>query len=326
MDEKQLSEKFYNFLENEKGFPKNSLLKQAPAYSINSRRTQVDLLLLDTRIGEYIGIVEFKVQVNPQIKKTVKNQIDLYQTALKTDSLPFYLVFPNDQEDFHILVYGDNEWVAISKDEFPEFETLSAKKKIEEKVYEKEREEEIKDEIDKKRELKKKTSLWTLTSLTAGILTAILSFYLTIDKQKNESIITEQYSTQIQKLQDQIDQLEKSRLNIPSLIDTLHVVDSSSTVLNLERRIEIIENGISTNPERTLSIKDIRSELDVIQEQIKSQEKLIALRNENLINRIDWLSSIVIGMIVALFSAAIGFVLTNYNSRKNTTANKTYKQ
>ena len=65
MEENKLTESFYKFLEEEKGFPRTSLLKQTPAYSISGRRVEVDLLLLDIRIGNYIGQVEFKSQINP---------------------------------------------------------------------------------------------------------------------------------------------------------------------------------------------------------------------------------------------------------------------
>ena len=42
---------------------------------------------------------------------------------------------------------------------------------------EKELEKEIVIELEKKKKSKEKFSLWTLTSLTVGILTAIISFY-----------------------------------------------------------------------------------------------------------------------------------------------------
>lgn len=323
MEENKLAESFYKFLEEEKGFPKASLLKQSPAYSINRRRVQIDLLLLDVRIGNYIGLVEFKSQINPQIKSNIKVQTDLYAKALKSEGIPIYLVYPIDEETFQILVFGEDDWISISKDEFPEFETLSAKKKIEEKIESKEIEEENLKNIERKRDYKKRTSLWTLTSLILGILTSILTFYISINK-KNEvskpTLVNAMILMRINSLETEINDLKKTNTT-SKVIDTLFIVDSTKTFTGINKRLKNIETGIIDNGEKTLALKNTNQQIELLKQELINQEKLIELRNENLSNRIEWLNAIVIGMVISLFGAAIGFVITNYNDRKNTNAN-----
>jgi hypothetical protein len=324
MEENKLAELFYTFLEEEKGFPKTSLLKQTPTYSVSGRRAQIDLLLLDVRIGNYIGLVEFKNQINPQIKNNVKAQTEIYAKAIKSEGIPTYLVYPIDGENFQILVYGEEDWISISKSEFPEFETLSAKKKIEEKIDEKEFEELNLENIKRKQDYKKRTSLWTLTSLILGISTAIITFYVSINEKNKKPDYILELTNKISQLELEILNQEKN-LNKVSVVDTLFVIDSTKTFLGINKRLENLENGIMNNSEKTLALKNTNQQIELLRQEIKSQEKLIELRNESLINRIEWLNAIVIGMVIALFGSAIGFVISNYNDKKNTTANNGYK-
>lgn len=322
MEENKLAESFYKFLEEEKGFPRTSLLKQTPTYSVSGRRVEIDLLLLDVRIGNYIGQVEFKSQINPQIKQNVKIQTELYAKVLKSEGIPTYLVYPIDEEKFQILVYGEDDWISISKDEFPEFETLSAKKKIEEKIESKQIEKKNLENIEIKRDYKKRTSLWTLTSLIIGFLTSILAFYISTSNRKEidkPTLVNATILIKIDSLETQINKLKKA--NNTTVIDTLFIVDSTKTFLGIDQRLKNLENGILDNAEKTLALKNNNQKIELLKQELINQEKLIELKNENLSNRIELLNAIVIGMVLSLFAAAIGFVISNYNERKNTNAN-----
>ena len=313
MTEQELSIKFCSFLENEKKYPSNSLLQQTSFWTENRQRIQIDLLLLDTRIGEYIGLIEFKDTINPDKKKRTKLQIEKYLEILKIKSLPYYLVFPLDEENFQILVIGDDDdWKSISLEEFPEFETLSAKKKIEDKESTKELEEIIEKEIEYKKKNKAQSSLWALTSIIVGILGAILSFYLSNNFNKSGSEILFS-NNEIIKLKEQINNIStKTAKN-----DTLFIKDSSFVATGFNRRLKVIENGLLNNPEKTLEIRDIYKQIEIVNQKIEYQNKLIELRNENLLTRIEWLNALVIGIILALFGSAIGYVITNFTERKN---------
>lgn len=321
MNEQELTNKFYEFLEKEKYYPSNSLLRQAPAYSFKGQRIQPDLLILDTRIGEYIGLIEFKKNINPNIKKSAKIKIESYLNLLKNESIPYYLVFPLDSDDFQILVIGDeNEWITITKKEFPEFETLSAKKKIEEKEIERELEKEIVVELENKKKSKEKLSLWTLISLIAGILTAIISFYTSssLNYLGNDNLNIEKARLEIEILKGKVLKLDSLNNNTFTYRDTIYIKDSSATFKNVEKRLSIIENGLLSNPKKTLEIENIYDEIDLIGQKIENQNEIITLKNENLKTKIDLLNALVLGMILALFGSVIGFVITNFTEKKTT--------
>nr|BFF40241.1 hypothetical protein BACY1_20460 [Tenacibaculum mesophilum] len=327
MENNKLAESFYKFLEEEKGFPKTSLLKQTPAYNINTRRVEVDLLLLDVRIGNYIGQVEFKNQINPQIKNSVKVQTDLYAKALKSEGIPTYLVYPIGEDTFQILVYGEEDWVSISKDEFPEFETLSAKKKIEEKIESKEIEEKNLENIERKRESSKRTSLLTLISLILGILTSILAFYISTNFKSGASkptLVSAMILMKIDSLESQINKLKRIK-NRNTVVDTLFIVDSTKTFMTINKRLKNIESGILDNPEKTLALRNTNQQIELLKQELINQEKIIELKNQNLSNRIEFLNAMVIGMVISLFAAAIGFVINNFYIRKNTNTNNGYQ-
>lgn len=320
MEENKLTESFYTFLEEKKGFPKTSLLKQTPAYSFHGTRIQVDLLLLDVRIGNYIGQVEFKKQINPQIKKNVKSETDYYAKVLKSEGIPTYLVYPLDEENFQILVYGEDDWISISKDEFPEFETLSAKKKIEEKIELKKIEEQNLENIEIKRDYKKKTSLWTLLSLIIGTLTSILAFYISTNYKQIESkptLVNSLILLQIDSLKTKINYLNKINNQKKSIDSSILTNYNNTNYEEINKRLKNLENGIIDNAEKTLALKNTNQQIELLKQEIINQEKQIELRNENLSNRIELLNAIVIGILLSLFAAAIGFVITNYNERKN---------
>jgi cell division protein FtsL len=318
MNEQELTNKFYEFLEKEKNYPSKSLLRQAPAFAINGQRIQPDLLILDTRIGEYIGLIEFKENINPNVKKSVKARIENYIKILKNESLPYYLVFPLNNEDFQILVIGnENEWVSISKKEFPEFETLSAKKKIEEKEIEKNIEKELVIELENKKRNKAKLSLWTLTSLIAGILTVVISFYTSNKLDNNDNLLIEKTKLEIQVLKERIAKLDSLETLVLPKSEIIFIKDSSATFVGIEKRLSIIENGLLNNPKKTLQIENIYDEINLLGEKIGNQNELTNLKNENLKAKVELLNALVLGMILALFGSAIGFVITNYNERKN---------
>jgi predicted RNase H-like nuclease (RuvC/YqgF family) len=125
---------------------------------------------------------------------------------------------------------------------------------------------------------------------------------------------------QIESLETQINKLKKAN-NKTTVIDTLFVIDSTKTFVGMNQRLKNIENGIIDNAEKTLALKNTNQQIELLKQELINQEKLIELRNENLSNRIELLNAIVIGMILSLFAAAIGFVISNYNERKNTNAN-----
>ncbi len=322
MTEKDVEQQFCQFLIGSKKFPTTSLLRQAPSYAFGNGGTlRVDLLLLDVKIGEYIGVVEFKDGISPPVKASAARLLQRYREIIKSPDLPSYLVHPYDEKDFQIQVFSEGVWLAITKDEFPEFETLSAKKKIEEKVIEKEVQERLVVESRNKVERTKSFSLLTLASLIVGVLTTVLVFNQSV--HFGEGADTRRFEMQVSRLnvmEDSLSVLLQKQRHPSSVVDTLHIVDSSGTFHILEKRLAIIEKGLVDEPDEVLAIANVNSDLKVLREEVHGQEKLLSARYENLLTRIEWLNALVIGMVVSLFAAAIGFVITSYSDKRK--ANK----
>lgn len=312
MNEKELSSLFTEFLQKTKNYPNSSLLRLPSAYAFGSVRVQADLLILDTRIGDYIGLVEFAEEINPDIKGHAIQTITDYLKAIKAESLPSYLVYPVGPDDFQILVYEDNDWQSITHDEFPEYETLSTKKKIDEKAIAKENEILFEKQIQKKNEIKSKYSIWTLASLSIGIIAAILTFYIGTSGDN----LRQPSRSQQKELQEQINDL-KQKINQQIKAKTIYVKDSSANFKLIDNRLKIIEKGLLDNPKKSLEISDIYKQIEILDQKIENQSELINLRNENLTTRIEWLNALVVGLILALLSVSIGYVLTNRSESKN---------
>ena len=67
--------------------------------------------------------------------------------------------------------------------------------------------------------------------------------------------------------------------------DTIYVRDSSATFKNVEKRLSIIENGLLSNPKKTLEIENIYDEIDLIGQKIENQNEIITLKNVSFKNK-----------------------------------------
>lgn len=97
------------------------------------------MILLDTVNKEYIGLIEFKSRFDRQIEEFIVGVFYRIFGHLGTTNIPAYLVVPIENEDFQIFELTKfNSLQPISKEDFPNFETLSAKRITEEKVKQRE--------------------------------------------------------------------------------------------------------------------------------------------------------------------------------------------
>jgi hypothetical protein len=325
MNEEQIRQSFIQFLKEEKGYPSDSILVEVPIIDNNAiGRYRADLLLLDTRIGEYIGLIEFKNQINTNSKTSARRQISIYLSLLRSPSLPAYLITPSDgQQRFNILIATEDEdWTNISVDQFPEFETLSAKKFIEEKEQAKFQDELKKELILRRRRVSYMQSLVVLITIIASILTVITTFNNGDLEFGNQDCDCEQIEGKLVSLKMRMDSI-KIQTNISTHIDSIYIVDSTNSYCGINKRISIIENGISSNPEKTLSLVNMENEIRSLENIMEQIKEINIVRIESLITRIEWLNALVSGIIFAIFGASAGFLLTNYFAKNRNTDNNT---
>lgn len=324
MNEAQLRNDFIEFLRENKGYPSDSILVEVPIVSNKMGRFRADLLLIDTRIGEYIGLVEFKNQLNPQVKKSAKYQVFSYLKAMNSPTLPAYIVTPSS-DGFNIIVATEEEdWEPISKEQFPEFETLSSKKIIEEKEKIEKEEKEEKLEVEKKQKLRSIRALIPLTGIIIGLTATIISSRFLMDDNLifADTCDCEEIVREIDSLKAQLDKINSSA-TISKHVDSTYVVDSTNTFKQISDRVEVLENGISQTPEKALSVLNLSKEIEKLDEKLTFSKESSAQMKEDLKDRIDLNRSFLIGIIITIVTIAIGVLLTYYYEKNKNTANNT---
>lgn len=324
MNEKQLENKFYSFL-FERGFPKESLLSNVPLISSKGRTYQPDLIIVDTEIDEYIALIEFKIRFDNKISQSSANQVTEYLSLIGSRTTPAFLVIP-DEDDFRVFTLKNlEEWIEIDKNEFPALDTLSSKKIIDEKLYRRELEDQkMYDELLKKKKARQ-ASTWALTSTFIGMIITVITWYFSQNefmslKASDDRTCCDSLTLKISNLQLQLNEISKLSNN-PGVVDTLLIIDSTKTYSGLSARLEIIENGISNNPQQTLSIISLRNELEKLKAELNHKAELEQAKYISIENRLDYLNGWILGIVIAILSAALGVFIT-YNLKGNNTPNK----
>lgn len=325
MKEKDFEKQFIDFLINQKGYPKGSILTELPIVSSGGARLRPDLMVMDNSVGEYLFIVEFKGYINPKIKEAAKAQLDKYLSAVKVKHLPAYLVFPLNDNEFQILLLlENNEWVPVDKFEFPEYNSLSMKARIDEKIFHKEIEEKKVRELEIKKKKMRQSAYIALLSMIVGITVSYLS--VVIDKGELFSSRTENafccdtLSAKIELIEKNIVLLENEQVKAGRVVDTIIEVNNSKTYKDLNRRVKIIESGISNNPEKTLSLIQVQYQIEDLKKNLKYIEEIETIKIESLNRRFDLLNSWMLAILITVFGAVLGFIFTNLR-KENTTAN-----
>ncbi len=322
MLERELENLFIDFLFS-RGYSKDNLLSQF-AIRVENEKTvfRPDLIIIDTINKEYIGLIEFKNRIDRRVEELTLGQFFKYFGYLGTNSIPAYLVIPIDHQDFQIFeLTKDNTFQPISKDDFPNFEALSAKRITEEKIKQRELlQKKIKELEDKKRRAKQ-SSYFTLLSLIVGISASLLAVFIQqegFDKPSNEPIsccenLENHYKTIQQKirlLEVQINHLERTN-NKP---DTVFI---NSNITALEKRIKVIETGISDNPEKTLSILQVRQEIELLKKTDDYSKELTQSKLDSIQKEMEVQNAWMLGVLIAIFGTILSLLIPNLLAKRN---------
>lgn len=321
MEERQLDILFRQYLIT-KGYPQGSLLSQVALRTTGEGTFRPDLVILDIDNKEYIGIVEFKNKVDERIKVNTLGQFYKYFSLLGTQAIPAYLVFPISEDDFQILTLTkDNTFEPIPKDDFPIFETLSAKRLTEEKIKQREVEEKTLIELEQKKRRAKQSAYLTLLSLILGISASFIAIFIQqkgFDKPFIQTVqCCDSLEIKYQKLKHSVLYIEK-QLNLisksNSKIDTVFI---SSNLTSLENRIKTIETGISENPERSLSILQIRQEIELLKRADDYSKELTQAKFDTLKNEMEVQNAWMLGVLIAIFGTILSLVIPNLLTKRN---------
>ena len=200
----------------------------------------------------------------------------------------------------------------IPDDEFPRYETLVSQQKTEEKI-EKERIQKYK--IGELKERKKRmwlSSMLSILSLVVGIITVVYS--LNLNKKTNNSSTfssscnCDSIKTEIKNLKTLINQIDKkTNQNVSSSKNN----PVNSDIADLTNRIEVIEKGISDNPEKTLSLLNMNNDISQLEKSDESIREINKTEIESLKNEMENQNSWISGLLITIFGLVLSFAVPN---------------
>lgn len=320
MEEKQLEIIFREFL-LQIGYPPESLLSQVVLRTRGEGVFRPDLMILDIRNNEYIGLIEFKSRFDVRTELNTLGQFYKY-FSLVGQAIPAYLVFPISEDDFQILALTkQNDFEPISKEDFPAFETLSAKRLTEEKMKQREVEEKTLLEFEKKKRKARQSAYLSILSLLLGVTASITAvFFQQKDFYRPEGtsiLCCDSIQTRYTELERKILNLERKINTSPdnkSITDTIYI---NSNTKGLDKRLKIIEKGISDNPERTLSFLQIKQEIDLLKKTDDFSQQIMQAKLDSLNDKMEIQNAWMLGVLIAIFGTILSIVVPNLLTRRS---------
>lgn len=326
MEEKQLEILFRQFLLN-KGFINANLLSQVALRTTGEGIFRPDLVILDISNKEYIAIVEFKNSVDERIKVNTLGQFYKYFSLLGTQAIPAFLVFPISDSDFQILsLTKDNTFEPITKEEFPSFETLSAKRLTDEKLIEREIELKTLKELELKKRKSREASYISILSLLLGIVGAFISvFYQQREFKKTDStyiVGADSFQLHSSILDKKLEEIERKIACISADSGKVDTVYSSKKVAILDQRMNAIEKGLSDKPEKILAVLQLHNEIEQLKKADEYIKELTQEKINHLNDKLNLINGFMFGLFITIFGAILGYAFTNLRTSKSDSLSK----
>ena len=306
MTELFIKNKFIQFLKSDKNFSDDSFLLNYH-YVDKGGIIYVDLAILDTKTNNYIALIDFRNNIS---NHDIENY-NLYKKVLSQKDAIFYVVTPNEtNDDFSIYTLFNSELINISKDEFPNFQTLISKRKADEKAdLESIIEEEKKENINKKNVLTTTLATAIVSLIIAMLLTKsldIFNFDNTKTKKENDIVNSNIYK-----------ELEKLKLQL-SIMDSKKdtVTKTDIEIEQIKKRLINIEKLITQDPKNILELQKIDNHFERLNQIIDREKELNNLKVEKLEDKMNTYSNIIFSLLVTIIGAILGYLFSNFKPKK----------
>lgn len=267
----------------------------------------VDLAILDTKTNNYIALIDFRNNIS---NHDIENY-NLYKKVLSQKDATFYVVTPNEtNDDFSIYTLFNSELINISKDEFPNFQTLISKRKADEKAdLESIIEEEKKENINKKYVITTTLTTAIISLIIAMLLTQsldIFNFDNTKTKKENDIVNSNIYK-----------ELEKLKLQL-SIMDSKKdtVTKTDIEIEQIKKRLINIEKLITQDPKNILELQKIDNHFERLNQIIDREKELNNLKVEKLEDKMNTYSNIIFSLLVTIIGAILGYLFSNFKPKK----------
>jgi hypothetical protein len=324
MNERTLEILFLKFLQT-KGYSGDNYLSQFSTIERENIPFRPDLILVDTRNNNYIGLVEFKSRIDRRVEQITIGQFYKYFGFLGSRKLPAYLVIPLEDDDFQIFeLTEENTFIAITKDDFPKFETLSARILIDEKIIQREIEEKKVKELEDKKNRAVTSSIFAILSIVIGVLTSLSAIYFqqkgikfSDDKQ---IVCCDTLDNHIANLNKRISILENNLGVFKDSTKTIDTIYVTTNINKIENRLNAIEKTIISNPENLTTLQQFKIEIELLKRNNEHIKELTQTRFDAIQNEFDtqntWLLAVIIAVFGSILAYAIPNILTKWNEKK----------
>lgn len=152
----------------------------------------------------------------------------------------------------------------------------------------------------------------SILSLVVGIITVVYS--LNLNKKTNNSSTfssscnCDLIKTEIKNLKKLINQIDKkTNQNVSSSKNN----PVNSVIADLTNRIEVIEKGISDNPEKTLSLLNMNNDISQLEKSDESIREINKTEIESLKNEMENQNSWISGLLITIFGLVLSFAVPN---------------
>ena len=156
------------------------------------------------------------------------------------------------------------------------------------------------------------SSMLSILSLVVGIITVVYS--LNLNKKTNNSSTfssscnCDLIKTEIKNLKKLINQIDKkTNQNVSSSKNN----PVNSVIADLTNRIEVIEKGISDNPEKTLSLLNMNNDISQLEKSDESIREINKTEIESLKNEMENQNSWISGLLITIFGLVLSFAVPN---------------
>ena len=114
--------------------------------------------------------------------------------------------------------------------------------------------------------------------------------------------------TEIKNLKKLINQIDKkTNQNVSSSKNN----PVNSDIADLTNRIEVIEKGISDNPEKTLSLLNMNNDISQLEKSDESIREINKTEIESLKNEMENQNSWISGLLITIFGLVLSFAVPN---------------
>lgn len=84
----------------------------------------------------------------------------------------------------------------------------------------------------------------------------------------------------------------------------------------IDTRLKIIENGISENPEKALSIVELNNDIKQLKQLIDHLKELNQAKIDGLSEKLDLVNAFTFGLLITIFGSILSYAITNLRVHK----------